>query len=107
MRTCLEEGTAERIRLQMDDFNLQVLKIFPAGEDTSNHIRRFFVCVNRFESKFYLVDYITGEIICLSPGNKPVYVSPVYGDEIALQTEDFDGDGKEDIRLFLRAPLEY
>lgn len=42
MRTCLEEGTAERIRLQMDDFNMQVLKIFPAGEDTSKHIRRFF-----------------------------------------------------------------
>ncbi len=100
MLACLEEGTAERIRLQMDDFNMQVFKIFPVGEDTSKHIRRFFACVNGFESKFYLVDYITDEIICLSPGNKPVYVSSVYGDEAALRTEDFDGDGKEDILLF-------
>lgn len=96
--TYLNEGKAEEIRRKLSAFDMDVLGVYPVGEDSSDNIKRFYVCDGRYYAEFYLVDYLTGEISDLSKGIPGVYIA-WDEEEFAwdILTEDMDGDGMEDI----------
>lgn len=108
----LEEGFAQRIRDFFSDSSMEVLGIYPVGEDTQESIRRFYLC-NGSPAEFYLVDYITGEIRDLSSRASVVYIVRLgsgfsEGSKVVwsnkdvkweFRAEDYDGDGEEDILL--------
>lgn len=108
----LEEGYAQRIRDIYSDSSMEVLGIYPVGEDTQESIRRFYLCKGEYRAEFYLVDYVTGEISDLgvaagviidNPDNSCIGESKGVwsnGDvEWEFREEDYDGDGVEDILL--------
>lgn len=105
----IEEGFAQRIRNIYSSSDMEVLAVYPIGEDTTESIRRFFLCNGRYRTEYYLVDYVMGEICVLSskgPGVKLASLSrdlngvwPNGDVEWEFRCEDYDGDGEEDILL--------
>lgn len=107
----IDEGYAERIRVTMSGDDMEVLGVYPVGEDTQESMKRFFLCNGRYYAEFYLADYITGEIADLSSRNPSIDISYyVRDDDDRLTTayedweiriEDYDGNGELDILLVL------
>lgn len=105
----IEEGFAQRIRSLYSSSDMEVLAVYPVGEDTAESIRRFFLCNGSYYTEYYLVDYVTGEICDLSrrtPNIKlaslPWDLNGVWPDgnvEWEFRCEDYNGDGEEDILL--------
>lgn len=104
----VEDGFAERIRDTLSGDDMMVLGVFPVGEDTKESVKRFLYC-HDFYGEYYLVDYVTGEILDLGYRTPSVRIirrgkdangnyRTVVGDwEVLL--DDYDGNGEEDILL--------
>ena len=110
----MDKGYAERIRSTMSADEMVVLGVYPVGEDSEKSMKRFFLCDGRYYAEFYLVDYITGEIINLSRRNPCIDVSYLVRDDDdqlinayydwGICIEDYDGNGEPDILLVLSFP---
>lgn len=109
----LEEGFAQRIRDIYSYHEMEVLDIYPVGEDTPESIQRFYLCEGRYWTEFYLVDYVSGEITDLgrrTPGVDLAGLDDILPEESRgvwpngdveweFRAEDYDGDDEEDILL--------
>lgn len=105
----MEQGAIERIQKNLSMQELCVIEKSSVGEDTKDNIKRFYFCgvkdkeTEDFYSRFYLVDYLTGEIYDLNKKVLEINIAdmPNQREEQTMDykvwIEDLDGNKQEDI----------
>lgn len=106
----IENGFAEKIRRTWSGYDMEKVGVWSVGEDTTDHIKRFFLCCdsdfNRKSAEFYIVDYLTGKIDNLNFGVPRIDIEycvwrdgewkrGTFNWEVFM--DDLDGNGMEDI----------